>query len=171
MILRECSQGYEIIFDAKFCGSFHSKITWATTGLTEGFNRRKCILVIFVHWNELHICEVSDVCNWIQFGKDCKDWKYKDVKLKCTILEPSSGQHQWWQPTLIMTNWIIENSMGQVGYEPTTFGLLVRCSTNCATKPWEQCVSESLFTWQMWYLWRHVNLQFHLDGISVSILY
>ena len=37
----------------------------------------------------------------------------------------------------------------QVGFEPTTFGLLVRCSTNCATEPWEQYVSESLFTWHM----------------------
>ena len=25
--------------------------------------------------------------------------------------------------------------MAQVGFEPTTFGLLVRCSTNCATEP------------------------------------
>ena len=36
-----------------------------------------------------------------------------------------------------------------VNKKPTTFGLLVRCSTNCATEPWEQCVSESLFTWHI----------------------
>ena len=32
-----------------------------------------------------------------------------------SILEQSSGQHQWWQPTLIMTNWIIEKFSGSGG--------------------------------------------------------
>ena len=32
-----------------------------------------------------------------------------------SISEPPSGQHQWWQPTLIMTNWIIEKFSGSGG--------------------------------------------------------
>ena len=76
---RERSQGCKVTFDARFC--FHSKITRAGTGLIKGCNRRKCIL-LFIHWNGLHIAEVLDVCNWIQFGRDCKDWKSKDLTLK-----------------------------------------------------------------------------------------
>ena len=65
-----------------FGGPFHSKtITWAETGLIEGCNRRKCVF-LFVHWNEVSTGEVYDVGNWIQFGRNCKDWKYKDLKLK-----------------------------------------------------------------------------------------
>ena len=40
------------------------------------------IFLLFVHWNEVHTGEVSDVGNWIQFETDCKDWKCKDLKLK-----------------------------------------------------------------------------------------
>ena len=40
------------------------------------------IFLLFVHWNEVHTGEVSDVGNWIQFGTDCKDWKCKNLKLK-----------------------------------------------------------------------------------------
>ena len=25
----------------------------------------------------MHVGEVSEVCNWIQFGRNCKDYKYK----------------------------------------------------------------------------------------------
>ena len=32
-----------------------------------------------------------------------------------SILEPSSWKHQWWQPTLIMINWIIEKFRGSGG--------------------------------------------------------
>ena len=64
-----------------FGGPFHSKMTWAGTGLVEGCNRRKCVLW-FVHWNWVHIDEVPDVCNWIWFCRYFKDWKYKDLKLK-----------------------------------------------------------------------------------------
>ena len=55
-----------------FGGPFHSKITWAGT---EG-----SVFLLFVHWNRVHIAEVSDQCNWIPFGRDCKDWKCKDLK-------------------------------------------------------------------------------------------
>ena len=40
------------------------------------------IFLLFVHWNEVHTDEVSDVGNCIQFGTDCKDRKCKDLKLK-----------------------------------------------------------------------------------------
>ena len=40
------------------------------------------IFLLFVHWNEVHTGEFSDVGNWIQFGTDCKDCKCKDLKLK-----------------------------------------------------------------------------------------
>ena len=30
----------------------------------------------------MHIGEASDVCNWIQFGRDCKDYKYKKYHIK-----------------------------------------------------------------------------------------
>ena len=40
------------------------------------------IFLLFVHWNEVRTGEVSDVANWIQFETDCKDWKWKDLKLK-----------------------------------------------------------------------------------------
>ena len=29
---------------------------------------------------EVHTGEVYDVSNWIQVGRDCNDWKYKDLK-------------------------------------------------------------------------------------------
>ena len=61
-------------------GPFHSKITWAGTGLIEAVTEESVFIVHY--WNEVHIAEVPDVCNWIQFGIDCKDWKYKDLKLK-----------------------------------------------------------------------------------------
>ena len=32
---------------------------------------------------------------------------------------------------------ITDTDNDQVRFEPTTFGLLVRCSTNCATEPWD----------------------------------
>ena len=64
-----------------FDGPFHSKITWAGTGLIEGCNRRKCLL-IFVRWNEVHTGKVSDVCNWIQFGRDWDTWIFNLYKLK-----------------------------------------------------------------------------------------
>ena len=38
--------------------------------------------LLFVHWNEVHTGEVSDIGNWIQFGTDWKDWKCKGLKLK-----------------------------------------------------------------------------------------
>ena len=63
-----------------FGGPFHSKITWAGTGLIKGCNRR--VFLLFVQWNGVHIAEVSGVCNLIQFRRDCKDWKYNDLKLK-----------------------------------------------------------------------------------------
>ena len=28
----------------------------------------------------MQVAEVPDACNWIQFGRDCKDSKYKDLK-------------------------------------------------------------------------------------------
>ena len=28
------------------------------------------MFLLFVHLNEVHIGEVPDVCNWIQFGRD-----------------------------------------------------------------------------------------------------
>ena len=43
-----------------FGGPFHSKITWAGTGLIEGCDRRKCVLVI-CSLKEMHTGEVSDV--------------------------------------------------------------------------------------------------------------
>ena len=52
-----------------FGDPFHSKITWTGTGLIEGCNRRKCVFIA----NGVHIDEVPDVFNWIQFGRDCKD--------------------------------------------------------------------------------------------------
>ena len=52
-----------------FGGPPSSNMTWAGTGLIEGCNRRKCVLVV-VYWNEVHTGEVSDVCKWIQFGRD-----------------------------------------------------------------------------------------------------
>ena len=64
-----------------FGGPVYSKITWAGTGLIEGCNRRKCVL-LFIHWNGVYIAEVPDVCNWIQFGRDCHNCKYKDLELK-----------------------------------------------------------------------------------------
>ena len=64
-----------------FGGPFHSKITWAGTGLREGCNRREFFL-LFIDWNGVHIAEVLDVRNWIPFGRDYKNWKYKDLKLK-----------------------------------------------------------------------------------------
>ena len=30
----------------------------------------------------MHIGDASDVCNWIQFGSDCKDYKYKEYQIK-----------------------------------------------------------------------------------------
>ena len=39
-------------------------------------------MCLFIHCKELHTGEVSDVCCWILFGRDCKDGKYKDLKLK-----------------------------------------------------------------------------------------
>ena len=53
-----------------FGSPFHSEITWPGTGLTEARNRRKCFYCLFIG---VHIAEVPDVCNWIQFGRDCKD--------------------------------------------------------------------------------------------------
>ena len=78
---QERSQGYKVIFHAKFGGPFHRKITWAGTVLIEDCNRRNCVLVIYslkwsAHWWG------SDVCNWSQFSRDCKNWTYKDLKLK-----------------------------------------------------------------------------------------
>ena len=32
------------------------------------------VFLLFVHWNGVHIVEVSDVCNWIQFGRNFKRW-------------------------------------------------------------------------------------------------
>ena len=32
--------------------------------------------------NEVHVGEVFILYNWIKFGRDCKDWKYKDLKMK-----------------------------------------------------------------------------------------
>ena len=64
----------EVHLAQSFRGPFRSKITWAGTGLIQGCNRRKCVLIIF-HWNGVHIAVFSDVCNSIQFGRDCKDWK------------------------------------------------------------------------------------------------
>ena len=40
------------------------------------------MFLLFNRWNEVHIVEVYDVSNWIQFGRGCNDWKYKDLKLK-----------------------------------------------------------------------------------------
>ena len=48
----------------RFGGPFHSKITCAGNGLTEGCNRRKCPLVIY-SVKLSHIGEVSEVCNSI----------------------------------------------------------------------------------------------------------
>ena len=56
-------------------------LTWAGIGLIEGCNRRKCALVT-CSVKLSHIGEVSEVCNWIQIGRDCKDCKCKDLKLK-----------------------------------------------------------------------------------------
>ena len=59
-------------------------------------------------------------------------------------------------------------SVAQVGFEPTTIRLPVRCSTHYAIGLWEQCANESLFTGHMLYMWHHVNFQFHLDGSHCS---
>ena len=63
----------------RFGGPFHSKITWAGTGLIEGCNKRKCVLVICTlkwspRWRGFRKC--------IEFVRDCKDKKYMDLKLK-----------------------------------------------------------------------------------------
>ena len=47
-------------------------VTWAGTHLIEGCNWRKLVLVIYL-LNEVHIDEVSKVCNRIKFGRHCKD--------------------------------------------------------------------------------------------------
>ena len=57
-----------------------SKITWAGFGLMEGCNRRKCFYCLFIEMECILL--VFPTYNWIQFGRDCKDWKYKDLKLK-----------------------------------------------------------------------------------------
>ena len=36
----------------------------------------------FFHWNEVHIDKLCNMCIWMQSGRDCKDLKYKDLKLK-----------------------------------------------------------------------------------------
>ena len=41
------------------------------------------------------------------------------------------------------------NFESKVGFENTTFGLLVRCPANCAAEPCVQSVRESLFTWHI----------------------
>ena len=63
-------------------GPFHSKITWAGTGLIEGYNRRKSSYDLFIEMECILLRFATNVSNWIQFGSDCKDWKYKDLKLK-----------------------------------------------------------------------------------------
>ena len=72
-----------------FGGPFHSKIL--TCNLSwDSPNRRlemkevsSCHLFSEMkHTPRVHIDEVSKVCNRIKFGRHCKDWKYKDLKLK-----------------------------------------------------------------------------------------
>ena len=52
-----------------FGGSFHSKINLSWNWPNRRLKRRKLVLVIYR--NEVHTGEVSDVCNWIQFGRYC----------------------------------------------------------------------------------------------------
>ena len=54
-----------------FGGHFHSKITWAGAGLIEGCNRKiqVCSCYLFIEMK----------CTR---GRYCKDWKYKNLKLK-----------------------------------------------------------------------------------------
>ena len=52
----------------------------------------------------MHNSEASDVCNWIQSGKDCKDYKYKEYHIKmmqteeiCFTFVMKSGVTVFWE--------------------------------------------------------------------------
>ena len=80
---QERSQRYKVTFDAKFWRPFprQNNLSWNWFNLI-GCNTRS-VLLLFNCWNEVHTGgEVYGVSNWIKFGRDCKDWKYKDLKLK-----------------------------------------------------------------------------------------
>ena len=62
----------------------------------------------------------------------------------------------------------LENSVVHLEFEPTTFGFLVCCSTNCATKIWEQCVGGSLSRWPCYTRRDHVNFQLSLGWNQCS---
>ena len=70
---------HKVIFDAKFWWRFLQPNSlsrnWPDRRL---WQKELCSLKWSAHWWG------SDVCNWIQFSKNCKHWKYKDLKLKMT---------------------------------------------------------------------------------------
>ena len=73
--------------------------------------------VLFVLWNEVHTGEVSNIGKWIQFGRDCKDWKCKNLKLKwCDKriwLWDKTGQQNSTLKLNLIDGWFVWKSPGK----------------------------------------------------------
>ena len=63
-----------------FGGPFHIKIAWAETGLIEAVTEGS-VFLLFVHWNEVHIGELSDVLDpiWQRLQRLKIQFKKADV--------------------------------------------------------------------------------------------
>ena len=78
----------------------------------------------------------------------------------------NDDNRHWQWPTEFLIN-----SVAQVGFEPTTFGLPVHCFTKFAAKPWGTAEWIPIFlAHDIHVTSSKFEIRFHLDGISVSIL-